>query len=518
MAVRVSVSEWSIAQRSTELTTVEQARQSLFRNQYNRETNCPEDPMGHFNSTMPDPDARSANGKAARKLLPRTQQGSIEFPENRRDPVDILITQSESRVQELIPLRYGRMAVSPFTFYRGAAAIMAEDLGRQPHSGLRTQLCGDAHLANFGVYSSPERRLVFDVNDFDETNPGPFEWDVKRLVASFAVAGRHRGFSPDERSTITKAVATAYRNAMLVFATMRNLDVWYAHAEMEQALEMFTSTATDKRSKRKDIAKLEKFREKAKGRTSLQAFTKMTVSTDGLPEFRSQPPLLIPVRDLMTPEQSDKVWDMLHGGLNAYQRTLADDRKHLLNQFKVVDLAHKVVGVGSVGLRAWVVLLLGRDLDDPLVLQIKQSQQSVLEPYSGRSKYRNHGQRVVNGQRLQQAFTDIFLGWTRVTGLDGQVRDFYVRQLRDGKGSADLDRMPASAMEVYARLCGWTVARAHARAGDRIAIASYLGSGDVFEQAMNKFAEAYADQNERDYELLLKAIADGRIEAASDVQ
>lgn len=474
--------------------------------------------MGHFNSELPDPAARTATGKAARKAFPRSQQSAIEFPENRRDPVDILVAQSQSRVQELIPLRYGRMAVSPFTFYRGAAAIMAADLGGQLHSGLRTQLCGDAHLANFGVYASPERRLVFDVNDFDETNPGPFEWDVKRLVASFAVAGRHRGFTPEERATITKSAAAAYRNAMLVFSNMSNLDVWYAHAEMDQALEMFNSMAASKRVKRKDVAKLEKFRDKAKGRTSLQAFSKMTVQTEGSPEFLSQPPLLVPVRDLMTPDQSDQVWEMLRGGLSAYQRSLADDRKHLLNEFKVVDLAHKVVGVGSVGLRAWVVLLLGRDVNDPLVLQIKQSQQSVLEPFSGRSKYRNHGQRVVNGQRLQQAFTDIFLGWTRVTGLDGQVRDFYVRQLRDGKGSADLDRMPASAMEVYARLCGWTLARAHARAGDRIAIASYLGSGDTFEKAMNTFAETYADQNERDYELLLQAIASGRVEAASDVQ
>ena len=476
--------------------------------------------MAHVQAIIPNPKEHEALGKAARKELPRSQQATIEFPENRRNPVDILMEQSESRVQELVPIRYGRMSASPFTFYRGAAAIMAADLGNMPHSGLMTQLCGDAHLANFGVYSSPERRLVFDVNDFDETHPGPFEWDVKRLVASFAVAGRHRGFSSEERRTINEAVGTAYRNAMSTFASMTNMEVWYAHADIDEALSGLVVAAEDKdvpKVKRKDIARAQKLTAKAKTRTSLQAFTKMTFNTGGSPEFLSQPPLLVPVRDLMTEDQTDQVWQMLRGGLSAYRRSVPDDRKHLLDQFHVVDIAHKIVGVGSVGLRAWVLLLLGRDVDDPLVLQIKQSQNSVLEPYVGRSKYRNHGQRVVNGQRLQQAFTDIFLGWTRVTGLDGESRDFYVRQLRDGKGSADLDRMPANGMEIYARLCGWTLARAHARSGDRIAIASYLGSTRTFEQAMGDFAEAYADQNEKDYAQMEQAIADGRIEAQAGI-
>ena len=476
--------------------------------------------MAHVQAIIPNPKEHEALGKAARKELPRSQQATIEFPENRRNPVDILMEQSESRVQELVPIRYGRMSASPFTFYRGAAAIMAADLGNMPHSGLMTQLCGDAHLANFGVYSSPERRLVFDVNDFDETHPGPFEWDVKRLVASFAVAGRHRGFSSEERRTINEAVGTAYRNAMSTFASMANMEVWYAHADIDEALSGLVVAAEDKdvpKVKRKDIARAQKLTAKAKTRTSLQAFTKMTFNTGGSPEFLSQPPLLVPVRDLMTEDQTDQVWQMLRGGLSAYRRSVPDDRKHLLDQFHVVDIAHKIVGVGSVGLRAWVLLLLGRDVDDPLVLQIKQSQNSVLEPYVGRSKYRNHGQRVVNGQRLQQAFTDIFLGWTRVTGLDGESRDFYVRQLRDGKGSADLDRMPANGMEIYARLCGWTLARAHARSGDRIAIASYLGSTRTFEQAMGDFAEAYADQNEKDYAQMEQAIADGRIEAQAGI-
>ena len=476
--------------------------------------------MAHAQVSLPDPQEHAARGKAARKTFPRSAQANIEFPADRRDPVEILMAQSESRVQELVPIRYGRMSASPFTFYRGAAAIMAADLGVGPNTGLTTQLCGDAHLANFGVYSSPERRLVFDVNDFDESHPGPWEWDVKRLVASFAVAGRHRGFSAAERRTINEAVGASYRNAMAVFSAMSNLEVWYAHADIDQALQAFSSApeaAMLGKAKRKDLTRAQKTTAKAKTRTSLQAFNKMTINTEGSPEFLSQPPLLVPIRDLMTDDQADSVWTMLRGGLSAYRRSLQDDRKHLLSEFEVVDGAHKIVGVGSVGLRAWVLLLLGRDSDDPLVLQVKQSQQSVLEPYTARSKYRNHGQRVVNGQRLQQAFTDIFLGWTRVTGLDGQVRDFYVRQLRDGKGSADLDRMPATGMEVYARLCGWTLARAHARSGDRIAIASYLGAGSTFEEAMAVFAEAYADQNEKDYAELLNAIKSGRIEAQTGI-
>lgn len=472
--------------------------------------------MPHAQASVPDPKASELAGKAARKKFPRAAQAKIEFGDDRRNPIDILAEQSASRVQELVPIRYGRMSVSPFTFYRGAAAIMAADLGKDPHSGLMTQLCGDAHLANFGVFSSPERRLVFDVNDFDESHPGPFEWDVKRLVASFAVAGRHRGFTAEQRKAINVAAGTAYRNAMIVFAAMSNLEVWYSHFEMDQALEIFAASA-NKKTKQKELERARKMSDKARGRTSLQAFTKMTVNTDGSPEFLSQPPLLVPIRDLMNEDQSDAVWEMLGRGLGAYKRSIPDDRKHLLEQFELVDVAHKIVGVGSVGLRAWVLLLLGRDVNDPLVLQVKQSQQSVLEPYVGRSKYRNHGQRVVNGQRLQQSFTDIFLGWTRVVGLDGNTRDFYVRQLRDGKGSADLDRMPANTMEVYARLCGWTLARAHARSGDRIAIASYLGASDTFEKSIAKFAETYADQNEADYSELESAIASGRLEARTDV-
>ncbi len=473
--------------------------------------------MAHAQASIPDPKEHEAIGKVARKSFPRAKQATIEFPANRQDPIEILVKQSASRVQELVPIRYGRMSASPFTFYRGAAAIMAADLGDKPHSGLITQLCGDAHLANFGVFSSPERRLVFDVNDFDESHPGPFEWDVKRLVASFAVAGRYRGFTPDQRKAINEAAGTAYRNAMTVFATMSNLDVWYSHFQMDQALELFAASHTGKKSNRKRVERARKMNDKAKGRTSLQAFSKMTVNTEGSPEFLSQPPVLIPIRDLMSEDQGDAVWELLNKALSAYKRSLSDDRKHLLEQFEVVDAAHKIVGVGSVGLRAWVLLLLGRDSSDPLVLQVKQSQSSVLEPYVGRSKYRNHGQRVVNGQRLQQAFTDIFLGWTRVVSLDGETRDFYVRQLRDGKGSADLDRMPANVMEVYARLCGWTLARAHARSGDRIAISSYLGASDAFEKSMGAFAETYADRNEQDYEKFAAAIASGAIEARTGV-
>lgn len=473
--------------------------------------------MPPLQASIPNPAEHQAIGKTARKRFPRSQQSVIEFPETRPDPVGILVGQSTSRVPELVPIRYGRMSASPFTFYRGAAAIMAADLGKSAHSGLMTQLCGDAHLANFGVFSSPERRLVFDVNDFDESHPGPFEWDVKRLVASFAVAGRHRGFTPEQRKAINEATATAYRNAMSVFAEMTNLEVWYSHFEMEQALEVFATSTDGSSAKRKDIARARKMSDKAKSRTSLQAFTKMTVKTEGLPEFLSQPPLLVPLRDLMSADQSGAVWDMLGNALTAYKRSLSEERKHLFDQFEVVDVAHKIVGVGSVGLRAWVLLLLGRDANDPLVLQVKQSQSSVLEPYVGRSKFRNHGQRVVAGQRLQQAFTDIFLGWTRVAGIDGQSRDFYVRQLRDGKGSADLDRMPANVMEVYARICGWTLARAHARSGDRIAIASYLGASDTFEKSMGTFAETYADRNEQDYQKFTAAIESGAITARTGI-
>jgi uncharacterized protein (DUF2252 family) len=454
------------------------------------------------------PQERVARGKAARNETPRSSHAGWAPATNRLDPIALLEEQATSRVPELVPLRYGRMLVSPFTFYRGAALIMANDLSPTPRSGFISQICGDAHLSNFGVFASPERRLLFDMNDFDETLPGPWEWDVKRLAASFEIAGRDRGFAPADRRTIVTACVAEYRSRMQQFAAARNLDVWYAHIEVEQLLELLKTSVTKKQK-----AKAEANVAKARTRDSMQAFTKLTHDVDGHRRIISDAPLIVPIEELAAGTGHDDVGDELRGLIRSYRRTLETDRRELLESFDYVHAARKVVGVGSVGTRAWIVLLLGRDGQDPLFLQAKEAQESVLERFVGKSKYVNHGQRVVAGQRLMQAASDIFLGWQRVKGFDGQVRDFYLRQLRDWKGSADVDTMGSGPMTAYARVCGATLARAHARSGDRIAIASYLGTSDTFDRAIAAFSSAYADQNERDYAALVDAVESGRLEA-----
>jgi uncharacterized protein (DUF2252 family) len=469
----------------------------------------------------PSPSQRAALGKAARTVAPRAAHEVWEPSPSRPDPVALLESQAASRVPELVPIRYGRMLVSPFTFYRGAALIMASDLSTTPRSGLNVQACGDAHMSNFGVFASAERTLVFDVNDFDETLPGPWEWDVKRLAASLAIAGQERGFSDRERATAVLASAEAYRTEMATLATMRDLDVWYAKLDVEKVIggmgQEFGLTGKKRPDKTMSKVKARADRQlaKAKTRDSMQALEKLTEVVDGELRFVSDPPLVVPIEELVSEDEGALLTERMHGLLRSYRHTLQSDRQHLLKQFRFVSIARKVVGVGSVGTRAWVLLMVGSDGSDPLLLQAKEAQESVLAQFVGQSHYTNQGERVVAGQHLMQATSDIFLGWDQVEGIDGVQRDFYLRQLRDWKGSADTERMIPQAMEVYARLCGWTLARAHARSGDRIAIAAYLGSGRSFDNAIGSFAETYADQNQRDFDALKKAAADGRIKVES---
>jgi uncharacterized protein (DUF2252 family) len=453
---------------------------------------------------------RAARGKAARNDIPRSSHAVFEPSAAVRDPVGLLEQQAVTRVPELVPIRHGRMLVSPFSFYRGAALVQASDLATTPTSGLRVQLCGDAHLSNFGVFASPERTMLFDVNDFDETLPGPFEWDIKRLAASFAVAGRERGFSAKERLQVLLATAGRYRAAMGEFAVQTNLDVWYARLDVEREMARL-GTTLDPEARRRTERNIAKWRTK----DNLDAFEKLTRVVDGEPRIVSDPPLIVPIEELFPADQYHRLMTRLHSIVRGYRRTLQSDRRHLLEGFQLVHVARKVVGVGSVGTRAWILLLLGRDDRDPLILQAKEAEASVLERFVGVSEYTNHGQRVVAGQHVMQASSDIFLGWERVEGVDGQRRDFYVRQLHDWKGSADVDRMTPAVMAGYGQLCGWTLARAHARSGDRIAINAYLGKNDVFDQAIARFAETYADQNEKDYAALKAAVEKGRVEATT---
>jgi uncharacterized protein (DUF2252 family) len=433
-------------------------------------------------------------------------------PARARDPVGLLLGQAESRVPELVPVRHGRMLVSPFTFYRGAALPMAADLAGTPASGLRVQLCGDAHLSNFGAFASPERRLVFDVNDFDETLPGPFEWDVKRLAASLAVAGRDNGFGAKARRKIVLAAAEGYRTAMGGFAEQPFLDVWYAHLDIEPALSDFRSEM--KKSRFKAVGKL---LDKAHTRDSTQALGKLTTMAGGHRRIISDPPMIVPIEEVFSDVQADAISEQIRAVLGKYRRSLQSNRRHMLEQFALVQVARKVVGVGSVGTRAWVLLMDAMDGVEPLFLQAKEAQPSVLAEYCGRSQYNNQGERVVAGQLLQQAQSDIFLGWTRVTGPDGVDRDYYVRQLRDWKFSLPIEAMIPGGMTIYARMCGWTLARAHARSGDRIALAAYLGGSAKFDEAIADFAETYADQNERDYAALQAAVKEGKAEAATEI-
>jgi uncharacterized protein (DUF2252 family) len=452
-------------------------------------------------------------GKAARAEVPLESHAVFDPPPNRPDPISLLEEQAKTRLPDLVPVRYGRMMVSPFTYYRGAALPMAADLATTPVSGLAVQACGDAHLANFGVFGSPERRLVFDVNDFDETLPGPWEWDVKRLAASLEVAARGNGIPAKKRAAIVAAMVARYRQAMRTFAGLSDLAVWYARADLEELRQQFQDQLDAKRRKQ-----LDKGMAKARTRDSMQEVAKLTRMVDGRPRIVSDPPLLVPIDELIA-ERINRVEFVreLTGLIAGYRRTLETDRRFLLEQFEFCDMARKVVGVGSVGTRCWIILLLGRDDSDPLFLQVKEADTSVLCPFAGASKFSNQGQRVVAGQRLMQASSDIFLGWQRGTGPDGKSRDFYVRQLRDWKFSMDIDVMPARGMRLYGELCGWTLARAHARSGDRIAIASYLGGSDKFDQAITQFAAAYADQNERDHAALVAAASSGRITAEHDL-
>ena len=456
------------------------------------------------------PDERADRGKAARAAVPRESHAVFDPPRDRPDPIDLLEEQSAGRVPDLVPVRYGRMMVSPFTYYRGAALPMASDLAGTPASELAVQACGDAHLSNFGVFGSAEHRLVFDVNDFDETLPGPWEWDVKRLAASLEVAARDSGFPGKKRREIVAATVAGYRNAMRGFAAMTDLDVWYAAADIDRLRAQFGSQL--KTRQRKVVAK---GTAKALTRDSMQALGKLTRMVDGQPRIISDPPLLVPVHELLAGQLDRNAIEAQMSDLIAgYRRTLETDRRQLLEQFSYADMARKVVGVGSVGTRCWVVLMLGSNQADALFLQVKEAEPAVLSRFAGASKYANQGQRVVAGQRLMQASSDIFLGWQRIkTGADGQHRDFYVRQLRDWKFSADIATMAPSGMRLYGALCGWTLARAHARSGDRIAIAAYLGGSDVFDRAITQFASAYADQNERDHQALVDAVASGRITA-----
>lgn len=448
-----------------------------------------------------DPAQRAAAGKAARAECPRSAHAELEA--GARDPLAILGRQDGSRVPELVPLRYGRMLASPFAFFRGAAAIMAADLARTPATGLTAQLCGDAHLSNFGVFSAPDRRLVFDCNDFDETCPGPFEWDVKRLAASVVVAGRERGFGKRERRRVALAAVGAYRRSMREFAAMRNLDVWYSRLDVEPAVEALRPQLDERRLRR-----LDRNLAKARAKDSLRALGKLTHKRDGELRIASDPPLITPLEELTDAADAEQ---QLQEVLAAYRKTLGPDRQHLVGSYRYVHAARKVVGVGSVGTRAWIVLLLGRDANDPLFLQAKEAGPSVLEPYVEESVQPDHGRRVVEGQRLMQAAGDAFLGWVTAKGTDGEERCFYVRQLWDGKGSAEVERMSAPDLAAYGALCGEALARAHARSGDRVGIASYLGKGDAFDQALARFAEAYADQNQRDFERMVEAAEGGEI-------
>jgi uncharacterized protein (DUF2252 family) len=455
----------------------------------------------------PTPAERAERGKAARATAPRSEQGEYQPASDRRDPVALLEEQAASRVQELVPIRYGRMLVSPFTFYRGAAYPMAADLAGARRTGLEVQLCGDAHLSNFGVFAASDRRLVFSINDFDETLPGPFEWDVKRLVASFAVAGRDRGFDTRERRSINRAAARAYREAIRAFGEMSNLDLWYARIDVDEIAALQAQHGSRKQQKQ-----FERNVAKAQSKDSLRAFGKLTTLVNGERRIASDPPLIVPIEDVAADNmEPSELEEFVHGVLRSYRTTLTPDRRQLLERYRYVHAARKVVGVGSVGTRAWIVLMLGRDDSDPLFLQLKEAEASVLEPFLGKSKFAKHGQRVVEGQRLTQAASDIMLGWIRVTVAEGTSRDFYVRQLWDGKGSAVIETMTPKTMALYAKLCGHALAKAHARSGDAIAIGSYLGAGDSFDRAMAWFAEEYADQNERDYDALRAAEASGRV-------
>jgi uncharacterized protein (DUF2252 family) len=461
----------------------------------------------------PSIDERVARGKAARGALPRARQAEWNPSQRNRKPLDLLAEQAQTRVPELVPIRHGRMAASPFAYYRGAALPMAADLATAPHTALMVQLCGDAHLSNFGGFASPEREMLFDINDFDETAPGPFEWDLKRLAASLEIAARARGFDAQASRAVVTAGVRSYQQAIREFATRSNLTVWYSRLNVAEAIQRWGGVVG-----KKAVEQVERNIAKAQTKDQIKARAQLTRLVDGELRFRSDPPLLVPVDELFDEAESYQLRDTIHQAIRSYRRTLQGDRRHLLESYRFADLARKVVGVGSVGTRAWVALFVGGSNDDTLILQAKEAEASVLERFVGKSTFDNHGQRVVEGQRVMQAASDIFLGWHRVSqGADGRSHDYYFRQLWDWKLSAAVETMTPELLGVYAQLCGWTLARAHARSGDAVAIGSYLGGSDTFGQALADFASAYADQNDADHQALVDAIADGSVAAESSV-
>ena len=451
-------------------------------------------------------------GREARKGLPRSSHGEWSPAPDRPDPVAVLQAQAVTRLQELIPIRHGRMLVSPFTFYRGAAAVMAADLTATRWTGIIVQACGDAHISNFGGFAAPDRRLVFGPNDFDETLPGPWEWDVKRMAASVEIAGRDIGLPPKRREQLVLDCVREYREAMRGFARMSHLDVWYERINASELAERFGGRL----GKEGRVLFTAPFA-KARRKTSLRAVKKLTEIGPTGPRFRSVPPLVVPFRELYSADDEREEADYVRELFDNYAANLDADRRYLFETYRFVDMARKVVGVGSVGTRAWVLLLVGREGKDPLVLQSKEAQASVLEPYLGASEFSNHGERVVRGQRMDQTVTDVFLSWQRSRGLDGKEHDFYIRQLWDWKASIDLSTMSYSGLHAYVRACGWSLARAHARSGDRLAIAAYLGKGTSFDRAIARFSAAYADQNELDHQRLADAVAGGEVAALHGV-
>jgi uncharacterized protein (DUF2252 family) len=450
-------------------------------------------------------------GRAARGLAPRSAHGDWRPAPGRSDPIQTLQGQATTRIPELVPIRYGRMLVSPFTFYRGAAAVMAEDLAATPNSGIVVQACGDAHISNFGGFAAQDRRLIFGPNDFDETLPGPWEWDIKRMATSVEIAGRDIGLPADRRERLVIDCVRQYREAMRTFAHMSHLDVWYERINASELVDRFGGRL----GKTGRILFAKPF-VKARRKTSLRAVSRLTEEVGGEPRFRSVPPLLMRLSELRDPADGDE-GEYIRELLAEYRDGLDEDRRYLFDTYRFVDMARKVVGVGSVGTRAWVFLLVGRNGQDPLVLQAKEAQPSVLERYLGASEFENHGERVVRGQRMAQAAIDLFLSWQRSQGLDGREHDFYVRQLWDWKASIDLSTMSYWGLHAYTRACGWSLSRAHARSGDRLAIAAYLGKGSNFDEAIARFAAAYADQNELDHQRLVEAAAAGEVSAEPGV-
>jgi uncharacterized protein (DUF2252 family) len=457
------------------------------------------------------PQERVARGLAARRDVPPARHAHLEVS-GQRAAVPVLAAQGPSRVPELVPLRHERMVASPFAFFRGAAAVMAADLSATPASGIDVQLCGDAHLSNFGMFASPERTLLFDINDFDETHPGPWEWDLKRLVTSLVIAGRANGFSTKQTRKVVGAAVCRYRDAMAAFAAMGNLELWRSRGDEAEASRLLGADAGSPLG-----SKVERAAAKARTRDHQRSLRKLTEVVDGRRRLVADPPLVVPVSELAGDLDAVQLTAFVEGVLEDYAATLDAARRMVVESFTFEDLARRAGGVGSVGTRCFVVLMRGRDADDPLFLQVKEAEQSALAPYlPGRETPGNQGERVVAGQRLMQAASDPFLGWHRTTGLDGVTRDFYVRQLQDWKGSAAVETMSPKVMHAYGELCSWTLARAHARTGDRIALSTYLGGdGEHLVDALTGFAHAYADLTDTDHAAFTAAVNDGELVVAS---